>query len=195
VTEKLSAPNAERQAEQSENRDRENAHLSCAQRDPHDQGKRNRHSNRENAPRTLRQRLNHHQRKNRQQNNHDCQHADQREQTHAASDFFLHHLSQRLSAAPDRGEQNNHIVYAAAESRADQDPESAREKTKLRRQHGANQRSGSGNRCKMMSKNHPAIRWHIILIVVSQNCRRGALLIQNEYFGCEPFAVKTVANR
>src|SRR5204863_9828363 len=78
---------------------------------------------------------------------------------------------------------------------ADQDPESARKKAKLRSQHGANQWSGSGNRRKMMSKHHPAIRWHVIFVVISHNCRRGALLIQHEHFGREPFAVKTVADR
>ena len=126
MAKKLSAPNAERQADQSENRNRENAYLSCAQRDPHDQREGNGHSYGEDAPRTVRQRLNYNQRKNSQQNNHDGEHANEREQTHAGSDFFLHHLAQRFSATPDRGEQNNHVVHPAAESRADQDPESAR---------------------------------------------------------------------
>ena len=195
VAEKLSAPHAECQADQAENRDCENTHFSRAQRDTHDQREGNRHSNRENAPRTFRQRLHHDQRKNREQNNHDGEHANESEQTHAASDFFLHHLAQRFSAAPDRGEQNDHVVHAAAESGADQDPKSTGQKTKLRSQHGADQGSGSGNGGEMMTENHPAIRWHIILVVISQNSRRGALLIQNEHFGREPFAVKAIADR
>src|SRR4029450_6360021 len=91
-----------------------------------------------------------------------------------------------------RGEQNDHVVHAAAESGADQDPKSAREKTKLRSQHRTDERTGAGDRSEMRSGCHPAIRWHIIFVVVSQNSGRCTLLIENEHFGRQPFAIKTV---
>ena len=86
-------------------------------------------------------------------------------------------------------------MHAAAESRTDQDPQCAREKTKLCRQHGPNQRSRPGDRRKMMSKHHPPIRRDVIFVVISQNCRCGTLLVKDEHFCCEPFTVETVADR
>ena len=142
----------------------------------------------------MREGLNDHQRKHRKQDDHDRQHADERKQTYAPPDFFLHHLTERFPATPDRGEENNHIVHAAAERCTNQDPESAGQKPKLRRQHRTDQWPGSGNCRKVMAENHPAIRWHIIFTVILQDCRCGALLIKHEHLCCQPFAVEAIAN-
>ena len=83
----------------------------------------------------------------------------------------------------------------AAERRADQDPESAGKKTKLRRQDGTNQRPRTGDGCKVVPENHPAVCWHIILVVVLQQRRCGTLLIEHEHFCGQPFTVKTIADR
>src|SRR6266446_3186604 len=84
---------------------------------------------------------------------------------------------------------------SAAEGRADQDPECARKKTKLRRQHRSNERPRPSNCRKVMSEYHPPIRWHIIFIVILQNCRCGTLFIQHEHLCRQPAAIKTVADR
>src|SRR5206468_7285745 len=114
--------------------------------------------------------------------------------TNAAADFFLHHLTQCLAAAPDRREKDNHIVHASAQRCADQDPERTRQKSKLRCQYRPHQRPRTSDRCKMMPENHPTIRWHIILAIVLQDRRRGSFVIEHQYFCSEPFAVKTVAD-
>ena len=177
VREELSAPHAECQAQQPENGNRDDAYFPRAQPDSHNQRQRNGHRNRKDAPGTLRQRLNHDQRKDSQQNNHDCQHADESEQTHAAPDFFLHHLSERLPTASDGGKENNHIVHAPAQRGPDQDPESAGQEPKLRREHGTNQRSRPGNRRKMVAEHHPPIGRDIIFVIILQHRRRSAPLI------------------
>ena len=194
MPEELSAPNAKRQAQQSENRNRRHADLFSAQTDSHDQRHGYGRRDGENAPGALCERLNYDEREHCQQNNHDRQHTDQGECTNAASDFFFHHLTERLAAAPDRREKHDHIVHAAAERRADQDPERTGQETKLRCQHRAHQRPRTSNRCKMMPENHPTIRWHVILAVVLQDSRRGSFVIEHQYLRRQPFAVKTVAD-
>ena len=52
----------------------------------------------------------------------------ERERADAAADLFLHHLPERLPAPAHRGEEHDHVVHAAAERRADQNPERARQK-------------------------------------------------------------------
>ncbi len=56
-----------------------------------------------------------------------------------------------------RSEKHNHVVHAAAESCADQDPKRAGQKTELRRQHRADQRPRPRDRREMMAENHPTI--------------------------------------
>ncbi len=110
------------------------------------------------------------------------------------ADLFLHHLPECFAAASDRGEKNDHIVNAAAERCADQDPERAGQKTKLRCQHRADQRSRTGDCRKMMPENHPTISRDVISAVVMQHSWGSPLVIEHEYFCCQPFAIETVAN-
>ena len=177
MRQKLSTPNTECQTEQTENGDRSHVHLPGAQSETHNQRDRNRHGDRENAPRTFRQRLNDDQREHRQQNNHDRQHTDEREHADSAADLFLHHLPERFSTAPHRREQDNHVVHCAAKRRADQNPKRSGQKSELRRQHRTDQRSRSGDRREVMTKNHPTIRRNEIFAIVFDHRRRGALVI------------------
>ena len=97
--------------------------------------------------------------------------------------------------APHGSEKHDHVVHAAAERRADQNPKRSRQKTKLRRQHRTDQRTGPGDGGEMMTECHPAIRRHEILAVILHDRGRRALVVQDEDFGREPFAVKTIADR
>ena len=194
MREKLSAPNAKCQPEQSKNSDRNHAHFSRAQTDSHDQRHRDGRRDGENAPWTLCKGLDDDQREHGQQNNHDCQHTDQGECADARPDFFFHHLTKRLAAAADRREKHDHIVHAASERRADQNPKRAGQETKLSCQHRTHQRSRTGNRRKVMPENHPAICGHIVLAVVLQDCRCGSLVVEHQYLCRQPFAVKTIAD-
>ena len=117
------------------------------------------------------------------------------EQPHARTDFFLHHLPERFAAASDRAEKNDHVVHAAAESGADQDPKRARKKPKLRRQHRPNERARPGDRSEMMTENHPAICRNKILSIFMRDRGRGALIVQDQDLRCQPFAVEAIADR
>src|SRR5205814_9078443 len=99
------------------------------------------------------------------------------EQDEAGPDFLLYHLTKRIAAAPDRREQNDHVMDTSAKRCADQNPKRPRQESELRSEHRSNQRPGSSNRRKMVSKNHPSIGRHIILIAILQDCGRGALFI------------------
>src|SRR5215469_15662245 len=177
MRQKLSAPHTKSQAQQSENRNSHDAHSARAQCDPHDQRQRYRDSDGENAPRTLRKGLHNDQCKHGQQNNHDCQYTDESEQSDAASDLFLHHLTECFAAAPDRSKQDNHVMHTASERRADQDPECAWEEPKLCRQNGTNQRTRTSDCRKMMPENHPSIRRDVILAIVLKDSRRSPLFV------------------
>ena len=191
----LSAPNAERQPEQSKNRDGSDVHFSGAQTEAHDQRHRNRHRNREYAPRTFRQRLHNDEREHGEQNDHDRQHAYERECAHTPADLFLHHLAERFAAATHRSEEHDHVVNRAAKCGPDQNPKCARQKTKLRREHRPDERSRPGDGGEVVTENHPAIRRHEIFAVVLHDGRRRSLIVEQKYLGRQPFAVKTIADR
>ena len=112
----------------------------------------------------------------------------------SAADFFLHHLAERFAAAPYGSEKHNHVVHAAAERCADQNPECSRQKTKLRGEHRADQWSRSRDRGKVMAENHPAICRDKIFAIGLHDGRRRALVIEDKNFGREPFAVETIAD-
>src|SRR5438045_4071536 len=97
----------------------------------------------------------------------------------AKASFYRGKVSQKLSApyAQCQTEQNEHVMDTSAKRCADQNPKRPRQESELRSQHRSNQRPGSSNRRKMVSKNHPSIGRHIILIVILQDCGRGALFI------------------
>jgi len=86
-----------------------------------------------------------------------------------ASDFFFHHLT---SVFPPRRIEANRTSCRPRhrESRADQDPESARQKNQIvpptLDQPAVRVRQSRQSDVK----HHPAIRWHIVLVVISQNC-------------------------
>src|SRR5438045_2105607 len=146
VRQKLSAPYAKCQTEQSENCNCDDAYFSGAQRNAHNQRQRNGRRDGENTPRTLGKRLNHHQRQNSQQNDHDRQDTNESEQADAGPDFLLYHLTKRFAAAPDRREQNDHVMDTSAKRCADQNPKRPRQESELRSEHRSNQRPGSSNR-------------------------------------------------
>ena len=79
LAEKLTAPDGEKQTEDTENRHPADADPPAAKRDPHEERDRDRHRDRENAPRTFGQRLHHDEREDRDQHDHDGEHADEGE--------------------------------------------------------------------------------------------------------------------
>ena len=119
----------------------------------------------------------------------------ERERTHAAPDLLLHHLTERLPAAPHGREKHDHVMHATAERRADQNPKRARQITKLRREHRTHQRSRAGDGRKVMTESHPAIGRHEILAVFLHDRGRGPLVVQHEHLYRQPPAVETVADR
>ena len=101
-----------------------------------------------------------------------------------------------FSTTPDPKQKHDHVVHPAAESRADQNPKRAWKKSKLRRQHRPYERARPGDRRKMMAENHPTIYpEQEILSIRPRDRRRGALVVQDEDFRRQPFAVEAIADR
>ncbi len=93
----------------------------------------------------------------RQQDDHDQQHRDQRDEAAHFADLFARHLSERFAVAPHGREEDHEILHRAAEHRADDDPERAGQIAELRREHGPDQRSGSGDGGEMMAEDDPLV--------------------------------------
>ena len=161
----------------------------------HDQGQRDGHGNGEQAPGALRKRLHHHQPKHRQEDRHDGENADHRDKSDQRIDFFLQHLTHGFAAATNGTEHHNRIMDAAAQRRANQDPQHPRQVAKLGRQHRPHQRSRPGNGGEVMTENHPAVGGNEVLAIPVSHGRWSTLVVQHEHLGHQPLAVEPVGHR
>jgi hypothetical protein len=71
------------------------------------------------------------------------------------------------------------------EHRADQNPQRTRQIPILRRQHGPNQRSGSGNRRKMVAEEHVLVGRVIVMPVTKLMRGRRTPRVQHRHFGSQ----------
>ena len=86
-------------------------------------------------------RVDDHEREHRQQDDHDQQHGDQRREAADLADLLARHLAERLAVAPHGAEQDHEVLNGAAEHRADDDPQRARQIAELRGERRADERA------------------------------------------------------
>jgi len=89
-------------------------------------------------------------------------------------------------------EHDGHILHAAAQHRADQYPQSARQIAELRRQRRPDQRPRPGDGGEMVAEHHPPVGRHEIAPIVEAFRRRRPCFIQHQHLGRQPGAVKPV---
>ena len=96
---------------------------------------------------------------------------------------------------PHRGEQHDHIVHAAREHAADENPEQAGHVAELGGQHGSEQGAGCGDGGEMVPEEHVLVGIHIVVAVGVLDGRRHTGVIQVQHLVCNEQAVKTIPYR
>ena len=86
-------------------------------------------------------------------------------------------------------------MHRAAKRRTDEHPEHAGQVTELRGKHGADQRTGSGNRGKMVTEDDPLVGFDEVTSVTVHLGRRRTQVVKREHLRHQPRGMETVADR
>ena len=81
-----------------------------------------------------------------------------------------HHVSKRAAIAPNREEQDGHVLNRACKDDADQDPERAWQVSHLRGKHWAYERASPGDSREVVSEQHVFIGGNVIEAVIVPVC-------------------------
>ncbi len=135
---------------------------------------RNRREHRRGRPRTVLHRVDDDESEHGDEDDHDHERADDRGEAADRAELIARHLSEAAAVAARRQEQDRHILHAAAEHGADQDPQRARQIAELRRERRADQRAWTCDRREVMAEDDPAMRRNEVAAVVQPNGRRRA---------------------
>ncbi len=147
------------------------------------------------GPRAVSHRVDHHEAEHGDQDDHDREHADQRDCAADGAELVTSHLAERAAVAPDRAKQRNEVLHAAAEHRAEHDPERAGQVTELRREGRADQRARARDRSEMVTEDDPAIGRHEVAAVAEPLGGRRARGIEREHLCGEKRTVEAVPER
>src|SRR6266403_2822274 len=96
---------------------------------------------------------------------------------------------------PDRCHEDHEIVHASSEDGADQDPQESGSKTKLSGKCRPDERTGSGNRSKVMPEQHKLRRRNIIVPIFKSVRGSRPTVVQRQNFSCKERAVVAIGNR
>ena len=117
------------------------------------------------------------------------------DQTRQRTDLGARHFRQRFAFAANAAGQDHEVVHRAAETNANHQPQQSRQKTKLRRQHRTNQRTGAGDRREVMAEQHPLVCRVIVVTVVHRLRRHGARIVKREHLGGDESGVVAIGDR
>ena len=92
----------------------------------------------------------------------------------APADLLARHLAERVPVAPQRDEQDDEVLDAAAEHRPRHDPERPRQVAELRGEGRADERPRPRDRREVVAEHDPAVRGHEVAAVVEALRRGGA---------------------
>ena len=158
----------------------------------HQQRNWNRQSNRYDSPRARLQGIDDHQGQNSNQHDHDSENGDQRSIPGDFPDFVLCHLAKRLAVTPERRAQNHEILHCSAKRHSDDDPESAGQKSELRRERWSNERTWASDRREVMSKGDPLVGRREIAPVIKTNGGSGPVVVERENLCRDDLAVDAI---
>ena len=161
----------------------------------HEDGDRDRGGHGEGAPGAVRQRLDHDQGQHRQDDDHDHEGAKQRDDAGHRAHFGLDQIAQRASVTACGHEQHHEVLDCTGKHHASQDPQHAGQVAHLCGQHRTNQRTGTGNRGKVVTEQHPLVGRHIVQTVVVTPGRCHARGIQTQYLVGNEQTVVAVGNQ
>ncbi len=149
---------------------------------------------RRGRPRAVLHRIDHDEAQHRDQDDHDHHYADQRGDAADGAEFVARHLAERAAVASRREKQHDEVLYAAAQHRADQDPQRAGQVAELRGEGRPDQRAGAGDGGEVVTEHHPFVGGDEVTAVVEALGRRRAGRVERKYFSGDEGAVETVAD-
>ncbi len=82
------------------------------------------------------------------------------------------HVAERAAVAARRGPEHDEVLHGAGEDDADDQPERSRQISHLRREHGADQRPGAGDRREVVAEEDGLIGRAVVEPVVEALRRR-----------------------
>ena len=109
-------------------------------------------------------------------------------------DFLRGDVGQALAAVAYGAEQHHHVMDAAREDAANQNPEHAGHITELGRQHGAQQRASRSNGRKVVSEQHKFVGFDVVVSVRVFDRRGWTGVIQVQNFTGDVKPVEPVAD-
>ena len=161
---------------------------------PHKQRDRHGCRNGKRTPRTVGQRFHHNQGQHGSDDDHNHQDADGGDDARSRTQLLFDDVAQRFAVAAHRNKQHHHVLNRTGQNHAENNPQRTRQITHLRRQHGADQRTRTGNGRKMVAEQNFFIGRNIIHAVVVAFRRRHAPRIEFQNVFTDIEAVKTVGD-
>ncbi len=139
--------------------------------------------------------VDHGDRQARQRQQQNGEHGPRRDEAGRLVDFLRRDVGEALPAVAHRAEQHDHVVHAAREHAADENPEQAGHVAELRGQHGSEQGAGCRDGGEMVPEEHVLVGIHIVVAVGVLDGRRHTGVIQVQHLVCNEQAVKTIPYR
>ena len=170
------------------------AGTNAAQIEAHQYGDGHGHGDGERSPGTRLEGVDDDERGDRQQNHNDAEHGDVRDKAADAADFRFRHLGERFAVAAHREEQDDEVLHTATQNSAGNNPERARQISKLCGEHGTDQRSGTGDGSEVVSEDDPLVGRNEVAAVIETLRRRSAQRIERQQFGRDKTAVEAVSD-
>ncbi len=136
--------------------------------------------------------IDHHEAQHRDDDHHDHQRAQHGRGAADGAELIARHLPEALAIAARGNEQHRHVLHAATEHRADDQPQRARQVTELHGESGTDQWAGAGNRGEVMAEQHPALGGNVVAAVAQSLGWRGAGPVGDINTRLDPLGVEAV---
>ena len=188
----MPAQNAHNQQDQTKKAGKEHTVLLVAHDEAHNHGNGHGDDHNEQRPGRVVHGADAGQRKTGQGKNKNAQNRDTRHRTRDRPDFAGGDGRKALAFMTHGGKKNHHVMNRAAKHTPHQNPQGARQITKLGGQHRAYKRPGRGNGGKVVAVQNIFVGFHIVVPVGKAYRGRAAACIQPQNLVCQKDAVNTV---
>ena len=161
----------------------------------HDHGDRDRAEDRVGRPERIVHGVHDRDRKTREREAENGEHRPGRDEPRRLVDFGRGDVGERAAAVAHRAEEHDHVVHAAREHAADQNPEKSGHVAELCRQHRPEQRARCGDGREMVSEKNVLVRRHVVLTVGVFHGGGLTGFIDVEHLGRDEQTVEAVCDR
>ena len=111
-----------------------------------------------------------------------------------AAELVAREVGEAPAVAARRAEEDQHVLHAAGQHRADEEPQGSRQVAELGRERRSDQGTRARDRGEVMAEHDRAVRRHEVAPVVEALGRRRPRRIEPAHAGGDPAAVEAVAD-